>query len=208
LTGSDDFRSDHGKPGVLLPRWQWNHVPDNQRWRFDPAGLVIESGKVCRSVLQARNVLTQRARFPACSASVLVDGSGLRDGDYAGIAAFQGCYGLIALVRDGDGLSVRTLNRPSADASMNAMPADGDFGSEMARIPVSSPLVRLKVELDFRDMRDTASFFVGQDGWRQLGPPHRLFFKLDHFTGCRIGLFVFSTRTPGGQAVFREFLYE
>ena len=51
--------------------------------------------------------------------------------------------------------------------------------------------------------------FYLKDGekWTKVGAAHRLFFKLDHFTGCRFGLFVYSTRQTGGKAVFTDFKY-
>ena len=34
---------------------------------------------------------------------------------------------------------------------------------------------------------------------------HRLYFKLDHFMGCRYGLFAYSTAKTGGSAEFYDF---
>ena len=41
----------------------------------------------------------------------------------------------------------------------------------------------------------------------KLGETHKLFFKLDHFVGCRFGLFLFSTKETGGTAEFSGFRY-
>jgi hypothetical protein len=40
------------------------------------------------------------------------------------------------------------------------------------------------------------------------GINHKLHFGLDHFTGCRFGLFNFATKQPGGKAIFNDFEYE
>ncbi|MCB5701371.1 hypothetical protein LIR44_23120, partial [Bacteroides fragilis] len=41
-------------------------------------------------------------RFPGCFGEVTVDASLLKDGDYAGLCALQGCYGMAAVTkRDG-----------------------------------------------------------------------------------------------------------
>jgi len=40
-----------------------------------------------------------------------------------------------------------------------------------------------------------------------LGTAHRMVFKMDHFTGCRIGLFLYSTKETGGIADFYDFAY-
>ena len=47
--------------------------------------------------------------------------------------------------------------------------------------------------------------FIGKDGaeWKPLGPVHTMAFALDHFTGCRFGLFMYSAEKPGGSASFR-----
>ena len=37
-----------------------------------------------------------------------------------------------------------------------------------------------------------------------FGDKMKLYFKLDHFTGCRAGLFVFSTKESGGEAGFHS----
>ena len=34
-----------------------------------------------------------------------------------------------------------------------------------------------------------------------------MIFKMDHFTGCRIGLFLYSTKETGGIADFYDFAY-
>ena len=59
-------------------------------------------------------------------------------------------------------------------------------------------------------MKDTAVFSyanVGSDDFKVLGPEKKLYFKLDHFTGARFGLFVYSTKKIGGSAVFSDFTY-
>ena len=46
-----------------------------------------------------------------------------------------------------------------------------------------------------------------QTEFTKLGETHKLFFKLDHFVGCRFGLFLFSTKETGGVAEFSKFRY-
>ncbi|MBR6102503.1 MAG: hypothetical protein IKP95_08755 [Ruminococcus sp.] len=41
-----------------------------------------------------------------------------------------------------------------------------------------------------------------------VGTPHRFAFTLDHFTGARFGLFMYSTEQTGGRASFMDFVYE
>ena len=56
--------------------------------------------------------------------------------------------------------------------------------------------------------RDTAhcSILVDEQ-WEAFGPEQELSFRLDHFTGARFGLFVYSTIQAGGAAEFSDFSY-
>ena len=57
---------------------------------------------------------------------------------------------------------------------------------------------------------DTAIFAHSNIGSapKTVGSVCSLEFKLDHFTGARFGLFVYSTKETGGSAVFTDFVYE
>ena len=54
----------------------------------------------------------------------------------------------------------------------------------------------------------SATYEVDHDEkWKQIGPWHQLYFKMDHFTGCRVGLFAYATKETGGIAEFGRFRY-
>lgn len=152
--------------------------------------------------------MTQRAAGPKCAAEITVDGSALKDGDYAGISAFQGCYGAIALAKENGSYFLVMFGKPAKDETVFA---DSDFldaAVEYTRVPVCSPVVRFKTCLDFTDKKDEAAFYYQDSGrWIPLGIRQKLYFKMDHFTGCRFGLFEFSARETGGYADFLEFRF-
>lgn len=210
LWGSDDFGFRKGADGKirLNPCWQWNHTPDDALWSVTerPGHYRVRTDCVCGDVCLARNTLTQHTSLPTCEASVTVDASQLHDGDYAGICALQGCYGIIALTkREGKFYLVMKAREPgnSSDGRSQA-PAE-----EFACIPFDSPTAELKVSCDFRNMADRAEFFYRGGGeWRKLGITHQLRYLLDHFMGCRFGLFFYSTEQPGGTADFSAFRYQ
>ena len=190
--------------------WQWNHEPKLELVTNDceKGYLTITTGKICRNVTQANNVLTQRMRFPTCSGEITVDGSSLNEGDYAGICAFQGCYGMVALTKRDGRYCVVMHERPAENALLQAMKADTEEEIERACIPLESTRVRLKIEVDFDHMKDEAIFSYDDGfGWKSIGIPKKLYFMLDHFTGCRFGLFVYATKNVGGSASFSDFLY-
>lgn len=57
-------------------------------------------------------------------------------------------------------------------------------------------------------MKDEVRFFIKEDDWVGMGESLKVKFKLDHFTGCRFGLFMFSTKEAGGFADLSDFRYE
>jgi len=70
---------------------------------------------------------------------------------------------------------------------------------------VSGP-IRLAADFDFT--RDAVQFSALLDGaWTPIGAAHQLVYRLDHFMGCRIGLFVYAAQEPGGTAHFADFTY-
>jgi beta-xylosidase len=213
FVSGDEFHYTPGPDGKirLSPVWQWNHNPVEELWRVDgeKGELCLRMGRLSENLTRAYNVLTQRTVRPACSASVEVDGSLLNDGDYAGICALQGRYGMAAITREnGSYFLVMKGNPGEADYRMGKT-LDKTPGVEYERIPLSGAVAELKVTANFERMTDEASFFY-RDGadWRPIGAVQKLYFGLDHFVGCRFGLFVYATQKIGGQAAFRHFGYE
>lgn len=209
---SDDFQYFPDSDGTihLNAVWQWNHAPNNALWSVNGAQRVLQicSGKLSENVTRAVNTLTQRTVWPACAASVEVDGSLLHDGDYAGICAFQGRYGLIAITKEEGAYYLVMKGRPGeADYTMGRT-CDQTPGEEYARIPWPNATATLKVYANFADMRDEATFYYLENAeWKQLGITQKLYFGLDHFVGCRFGLFLYSTEKTGGKACFKRFIY-
>ncbi|MDE5952210.1 MAG: acetyl xylan esterase, partial [Acetatifactor sp.] len=195
----------------LKKQWQWNHTPHQDLWGLkEEGGLWIRTGKVCTNVLQAWNTLTQRMLYPRCSGEVTVDGSGLQEGDCAGLCALQGCYGMIGITRTLNSyylvVVARVLQNGVADGgnAQDYMP-----GRVLDRIALPGPVARVRISANFTDMADTVEF-AWKNGrhWEAMGEKHRLYFRMDHFAGCRFALAVYATRESGGEAVFTDFVYQ
>jgi beta-xylosidase len=215
LFDSDDFiytPNENGK--VRLKKvWQWNHTPFDELWSVSQkqGALRLRSGKLSPNVSLAANTLTQRTMGPACEACVTVDGSFMREGDYAGICVLQGCYGLIALHKEaGRYYLVMLAKEFNPSENIWGEPGgDKNPGKEYARIPVNSERVTFKVHANFLDNIDEANFYYqSEDRWNMLGITQKLYFRLDHFVGSRFGLFLFSTKEIGGMADFEHFEYK
>lgn len=212
INGDDDFFYEPEKEGEIHLKkfWQFNHNPVNELWSLtERAGAFrLHSGKLCQTIMQSYNTLTQRMTGPKCAAEVTVDGSLLQNGDFAGISAFQGCYGFIAVTKENDRYYLAMVGKPSKNETIF-----GDFdydvpGVVYEKMEVDSPVVTLRVEADFEHKRDVAEFFFKKDSqWMKMGIPQKLYFKMDHFTGCRFGLFYYSTVQVGGIADFIDFRF-
>lgn len=205
LYGDDDFDR-------LKPYWQWNHNPEDALWCLakqengEGNELRIQTGTICNNVTQARNTLTQRLMYPGSEVTVTVDGTYLGNGDVAGLCLLQSDYGLVGIKREGVQYFLVQLKRPGqTDGNMNPV-EDTTVGLEVAKLPLKNPVVKIRVRVDFTNMKDVADFEVAMQGqWQSFGERMKLYFKLDHFCGVRAGLCCYATKETGGYGAFRCF---
>jgi len=212
LVGNDDFIYELDENGNIRLKniWQWNHTPSNELWSVtEKTGTYrIKTGKICNNINYALNTLTQRAMGPSCEAIVTLDGSNLKDGDYAGLCFLISSYGLIALTKEDDKYYLVMLARYNEDKSIFGNLIDNEPGTEYARIPLNGNKVTLKAKGYFENNRDECEFYYQDvEEWKKLGITHNMVWKMDEFVGCRFGLFLYSTKEIGGVAEFSEFKY-
>lgn len=207
---SDNFEYIPGEEHRIKPQWQWNHCPKDNLWDIRPeGGLVLTTGKICANLIYAQNTLTQRMMYPKCEAEVTIDASGLKEGDIAGLCALQSNYGFIAITRNAGAYYLIKVTK-TVDSKEFKLGVSGDYlpGDLEEKIRLSGPKVTVILKPNFENMQDKLDFFyIKDDRIVKVGGSHRLFFRLDHFTGCRFGLFAYSTRETGGKAVFTDFVY-
>ncbi len=217
LITSDDFMGtgnvqEYGSFG-LKSAWQFNHEPELSLTKLDTEKGIwkVTTGKLCEDVTQAKNTITQRMLYPGCIGEILVNGSALKDGDFAGLCALQGCYGFAALTKKDGKLYLTMRSREADNGSLQALGKDSLTENEWECISWDAEEVRLRVCVDFTNMKDEATFYykknVADAEWKQIGKAHKLYFKMDHFTGCRFGLFIYATKEVGGSAEFQKFEY-
>ena len=206
LYASDPLR------GEISPLWQWNHEPHKELVSLSNDGLRVTTDRTVTGLEQAVNTLTQRCFGPRCSCEVTVDASGLNEGDRAGLCALMGCWAELAVTADDNGgrsLSLMT-KEPAPDSGPYGDP-EHENPREVFRAPLEcdapgSCTVRLRADFDFTD--DTVRFAYEQGGrWAGIDHVHHLVYRLDHFVGCRAGLFCYSEKRSGGSAVFSDFTY-
>lgn len=212
IVGDDDFvyEPDFNGKVHLKDVWQWNHIPDERLWSVtEKCGTYrIKSGKISPNLNFAVNTLTQRAMGPECEAIVTLDGSELKNGDYAGICFLISTYGLIAITKEGDKYYLVMLARESEDKSIFGNLVDSEPGTEYGRVPLHGSKITLKARGNFIDGKDECEFYyLNEMKWEKLGITHNMVWKMDQFIGCRFGLFLFSTKEFGGCAEFSNFKY-
>ncbi len=198
IVASDEF--NRNKSGALPLAWQWNHNPDNQNWSIGERSgyLRLTTGRVDTDILTARNILTQRTFGPVSSASVKIDVSGMKDGDYTGLIALQRRYGFVGVKMEGDKKSVVMIGVTPDKPGQQGSPA------EVESIPFSQTEIYFKIDCDFRNRNDKACFYYSLDGntWNRIGSVLQMEYTLPHFMGYRFGLFNYATKTAGGFADF------
>lgn len=209
LTQSDDFATtgdDAQKFGTfgLKSVWQFNHNPELSCVKLitEEKKLVLHTVNVCDNLEAARNTLTQRMVFPYSSATVSVDGSSLKEGDYAGIGTHISRYGMIALTRR-DGRLVLVSHRMEEDGLQEVFvrPLDEIAAHDGDKIT-------LRVEVHTTEREDWVEFYYQENEWKKAGERQQIVFRLDHFTGCRFALFAYATKQTSGSAAFTDFVYE
>ncbi|MBE9462689.1 glycoside hydrolase 43 family protein [Dyadobacter subterraneus] len=199
IVASDDFSRKKGESALPLI-WQWNHNPDNNLWSVTERKgfLRLKTGRIDTSFVSARNTLTQRTIGPESSASTLIDISKMKEGDMAGLGLLQKNYGFAGVKMGSDRSSIVMVRSLTGKAD------------EIESISLSQNKVYLKAECDFKDKKDTASFFYSLDGksWLPIGKPLKMSYTIPHFMGYRFGLFNYATKNVGGYADFDFFSLE
>lgn len=199
LVCSDDFTRRRGDAD--LPNcWQWNHNLIDKFWsvRERKGWLRLKTNYVESNFLRARNTLTQRTIGPTSTATVRMDVSRLKDGDFAGIALLQQRYGQIGVKMERDERRIVMVS------------AESENPVTMATIPFEGNEVYLRAKCDFTDLRDVADFYYSLDGkqWQKLGQQLKMTYTVPQFIGYRFALFNYATKEAGGYADFDYFHIE
>ena len=197
--------SDEFSGSTLGKTWQWNHNPNNSLWSLGARSgfLRLTTGSLTTSagILQAKNTLTQRTYGPESSANVAMEVGNMKDGDYAGLAAYQFYYGFVGVKMSGTTKTIVMVRGSTNDATQASTPV------EVASVPLNQSRVYFKVYTDYRNNTDKAYFYYSLDGnqWTAIGSTLQMAYTLPHFMGYRFGLFNYSTKSTGGSVDFDYF---
>lgn len=217
IVKSDDFSSD--KLGL---HWQWNHNPIDEAWSLKerPGFLRLKTNRVVSNLYLAPNTLTQRMEGPTCSGTIAIDISKMKDGDCAGLAAFNSDTGALVIKKKGKNLVLEMV-----EMSVTLTDLDKEVTNVEEKVIESIPLnaqlstlnsqLFLRIDADFRHVnghgRDAANFYYSIDGsqWTQIGTnDYRLNFDWRRFfMGSKFGIFCYATKKKGGYVDIEAFDY-
>lgn len=206
VTERDDFGS-----AKLHNTWQWNHNPVNTAWSLTekPGHLRLKTSRVADHIYAAPNTLTQRMEGPKSSGTIALDISKMKDGDVAGLAAFNGHSGVLSVVKEGKKkyltLSYQTINM---DKDKTIVSVDKE---EQEKVLLKKNRIYLKIEADFNLDKDLASFYYSSDNknWTKIGSDYKMKFDYTrHFMGSKFGIFNYATKSTGGYVDVDFFEYQ
>jgi len=223
IVKSDDFNDS--KLGL---HWQWNHNPVDAAWSLTerPGWLRLKTNRVVNTLYLAPNTLTQRMEGPQCSGSIAVDCSKMKDGDCAGLAAFNSDTGALVIKKQGKRLFLQMVEMTCqlSDRDKEVTSFDEKVVDEISLSSLLTPRsskIYLRIDADFRPAQgtgrrmggaDCANFSYSLDGeqWTKIGTEnYRLSFDWRRFfMGTKFGLFCYATKKSGGYVDVDEFCFE
>lgn len=170
--------------------------------------MRLKTGRVMEDptdIFHARNTLTQRVLNGTCSGRIAIDVSHMKNGDRAGLSAFNYYGGLIEVIKENNSykLSMATYNQKMINEEENNERVE--MGED---ISFSQDVVYLRTDLNYTSNK--ATFYYSLDGytWKQLGGETTLIYTLKHFTGYRFAIFNYATKETGGYIDVDYFKYQ
>lgn len=188
-------RSDNFDGKKLQRVWQWNHNPDDSKWKLANGKLRLNT-MPADQLMWARNTLTQRAIGPTSITTVELDVNHMKPGDVAGLGNINVPCSWAGIVKDKDGITLRWFEQVNNDTIDTP-------------VTLKDGRIWLRFVGDFDN--DKARYAYSTDGinFQDLGKEMTLSYQLITFQGARISLFAFNKDGKnGGYAEFDNFTVE
>ena len=203
---ADDFSGE--KLGL---HWQWNHNPVDKAWSLTerPGYLRLKTARVVPNLYLAPNTLTQRMEGPKCTGSVALDLSKMKDGDIAGLAAFNDNSAVMAIKKVGKKLTLE-LSEQKVKLSQREKIVENVDIKVVESVELKQQKIWLRIDANFVPRTDIANFSYSLDGkeWTKIGGDYRMGFDWQRFfMGTKFGIFNYATKKVGGYVDIDEFAY-
>jgi beta-xylosidase len=158
---------------------------------------------------------------PACSGFICMDLKKMKDGDCAGLTAFNGDSGVLTIKKNGKKITlemseqkVSLSNREKAVTNVEEKVIETVDLTKL--LNAKQPKIWLRLDGEFRPGqrgggRDAANFYYSLDGeqWTQIGSKnYRMNFDYRRFfMGSKFGIFNYATKKVGGYVDVDYFKY-
>ena len=212
IVKADDFSDT--KLGL---HWQWNHNPIDKAWSLSerPGFLRLKTNRIVQNLYLAPNTLTQRMEGPQCCGAIEMDLSKMKDGDRAGLAAFNSDTGALTIKKNGKKL-VLEMSEQKVELTEREKAVTNVEEKVIESIELKQQKIWLRIDADFRPTggrfggTDTATFYYSLDGeqWTKIGSDYRMSFDWRRFfMGSKFAIFCYATKKAGGYVDIDDFKY-
>ena len=184
--------------------WQWNHKPINTDWSVTArkGWLRLTTSQLATSIFNARNTLTQRTVGPRCIDETMLDASGMKPGDRAGLCAFMSNYCSIGVEVDDAGQRFIVATSGNQRGT-----------NEELRVPLKGKKAWLRIKYVFTPQADDTcgpdkafmSYSLDGKKWIDVDYQLQMRYTLDLFIGYKAALYNYPTKQVGGYADFDYF---
>ena len=207
------WRSDSFSTDKLGLQWQWNHHPAADGWSLtEHSGwLRLKPLRTSDAIRETQNVLVQQIFGPGDSAQVVLDYSGLKDGDAAGLGLFSKHCTFIAAVRENGKTRLAVMRQMFKDGKYTTEELQSVDLEEIGPYDSTNTLkkgqVLIRADIPFLQYAVQYSYSVDEGRtFRNLGEllgmPSEFF---SDWLAIRYCLFCYSRKGIGGHADFDDF---
>ena len=209
IVSSDEFDSDK-----MNIDWQWNHNPINDAWSLTerPGFMRLKTSRLVPNLYVAPNTLTQRMEGPECKGIVKMDISKMKDGDVAGLSAFNGDAGVVQVKKQGKKLILVAESQSCKMTDKEKLITDVAITEAYRQeLDKKTKDVYFRLDADFRPGKDLATLYYSIDGenWTKVLGDYKMIFDYRRFfMGSKFAIFNYATKKKGGYVDVDWFRYE
>ena len=136
----------------------------------------------------------------------------MKNGDRTGFAAYNGDSGVLTVEKNKGKKELVMSEQYSVFGDNQGVKVIKEVKTkEMARIPLKSNRIYLRIDGEFGLGKDWATFFYSLDGkqWNQIGEPVKMVFDYRRmFMGSKYAVFNYATKKLGGYVDVESFEYK
>lgn len=215
MTHVGPYRDTFVGYATLNPRWEWNHNPDDTKWRIGNQGLELQTACVTTNLYHAANTLTHRILGPKSQATFAIDFSAMISGDRVGVGVFRDESSYIGIHRGPNRTELVYVD----DIRLQEGWKVASHGrTQVSGLRMDQHHIWLRVQADItpafhgREREETryAKFFYSMDGeeFVPFGQDYPMKNSWEWYLGYRFAVSNFATVQLGGRIAIKSFELE